>query len=125
MEKKAAVIKHKLAFRCLSHDDVLSDEFFPYLTKYTKKYDGLLSRNNINSTNNTWNKELVSNKIILHIKDTELPGPDTVFVVGELETMYLGILDGHGIVWSTHVPRFAELLLGGFQDYSKGCQATS
>ena len=32
-------------------------------------------------------------------------------MVGELEAMYVETLDGHGIAWSTHVSRFAELLL--------------
>ena len=35
----------------------------------------------------------------------------TVFMVGELEVMHVEMLDGHGIVRSTHVSRFAELLL--------------
>ena len=30
-------------------------------------------------------------------------------MVGELEAMYVEMLDGHGVVWSTHVSRFVEL----------------
>ena len=51
------------------------------------------------------------NKIILYIRDTELAGPAAVFMVGELEAMYVEMLDGHDIVWSTHISQFAELLL--------------
>ena len=32
---------------------------------------------------------------------TGLAGPGTVFMVGELEAIYVEMLDGHGIVWST------------------------
>ena len=32
-------------------------------------------------------------------------------MVGGLETMYLEMLDGHSIVWSTHVSQSVELLL--------------
>ena len=51
------------------------------------------------------------NKIILYIRDTELAGPGAVFMVGELGAMYVEMLDGHDIVWSTHVSQFAEFLL--------------
>ena len=47
--------------------------------------------NNVDSTNNTWIKELVLNKIILHIRDTELGSCGTVFIVGEFEAMYVEI----------------------------------
>ena len=73
------------------------------LTKYTNQYNSFLSTNNIDSTNDTWIKELVLNKIILCIRDTELAGPGIVFMVGELEAMYVEMLDAHGITWSTHV----------------------
>ena len=43
-------------------------------------------------------KEFALNKIIIYIRDTELAGCDTVFMVGELEAMYVEILDGHGII---------------------------
>ena len=93
--------------RSLSHGDVSSNELFyhtPCLTKYTNQYNSFLSTNNIDSTNDTWIKELVLNKIILYIRDTELASSGTVFTVGELEAIYVEMLDGHGIVWSTHVP---------------------
>ena len=60
------------------------------------------------------------NKIILYIRDTELAGPGTVFMVGELEALYVEIFDGHGIAWSTHLSRFAELLLSIVQGLLKG-----
>ena len=60
------------------------------------------------------------NKIILYIRDTELAGPGTVFMVGGLEAMYIEMLDGHGIAWSTHVFRFAELLLSRVPELLKG-----
>ena len=41
-------------------------------------------------------------------------------MVGELEAMYVEILDGHGIAWSTHVSRFAELLLSRVPGLLKG-----
>ena len=41
-------------------------------------------------------------------------------MVGELEAMYGEILDRHGIVWSTHVSRFAELLLARVPGLLKG-----
>ena len=124
----AAVIKHEHILRSLSHVEVSSNELFcrtPCLAIYTNQYNSLLSTNNIDSANDTWIKELVLNKIILYIRDTELAGPGTTFMVGELEAMYVEMLDGHGIVWGTHVSRFAELLLQGFQGYLKGCQVTS
>ena len=83
----------------------------PCLTKYINQYNSFLSTNNIDSTNDTWIKELVLNKIILYIRDTELASSGTIFLVGELEAMYVEMLDGHGSVWSTRVSPFAELLL--------------
>ena len=41
-------------------------------------------------------------------------------MVGELEAMYGEMLDRHGIVWSTHVSRFAELLLARVPGLFKG-----
>ena len=41
-------------------------------------------------------------------------------MVGELEAMYVEMLDGHGIAWSTHVFRFAELLLSRVPELLKG-----
>ena len=108
----AAVIKHEHTMRLLSHGDVSSNELFyrtPCLTKYINQYNSLLSTSNIDSTNDTWIKEHVLNKIILYIRDTELAGPGTAFMVGELEAKYVEMFDGHCIVWSTHVSRFARL----------------
>ena len=68
------------------------------LTKYTNQYNSFLSTNNIDSTKDTWIKKLALNKIILYIGDTELASSCTVFMVGELEAMYVEMLDGHGIV---------------------------
>ena len=110
----AAGIKDEHILRLLSHGDVSSNELFyhtPCLTKYTNQYNSFLSTNNIDPTNDTWIKELVRNKIILYIRDTELARAGTVFMVGELEAMSVAMLDGHGIVWSTNVSRFSELLL--------------
>ena len=110
----AAVIKDEYILPLLSHGDVSSNELFyhtPSLTKYTNQYNSFLSTNNIDPTNDTWIKELVRNKIILYIRDTELASAGTVFMVGELEAMSVAMLDGHGIVWSTNVSRFSELLL--------------
>ena len=110
----AVVIKHKHILRSLSHGDVSNNKLFyhtPCLTKYINQYNSFLSANNIDSTNDTWIKELVLNKIILYIRDTELATSGTIFLVGELEAMYVEMLDGHGNVWSTHVSPFAELLL--------------
>ena len=119
----AGVIKHEHILLWLSHGDVSSNGLFyhtPCLTKYTNQYNSFLSTNNIDSTNDTWIKELVLNKIILYIRDTELAGPGTVFMVGELEAMYVEMLDGHGIAWSTHVSQFAEFLLSRVPELLKG-----
>ena len=70
-------------------------------------------------------KELFLNKIILYIRDTELAGPGTVFMVGKRKAVYVEMLDGHGIVWSTHISGFAELLLPMIRGLLKGFQATS
>ena len=77
---------------------VMSCLITPRLTKYTNQYNSLLGKNNIDSINNTWTKELVLSKIILYIRDTELAGPGTVFMVGELKAVYAEMLDGHGTV---------------------------
>ena len=71
-------------------------------------------------TNDTWIKELFLNKIILYIRDKGLTGPGTVFMFGELPVMYAEMLDGHGIVWSTHVCRFAELFFARVPEFFKG-----
>ena len=55
--------------------------------KKQNQYHSFFSTNNIDSTNDTWIKELVLNKIILYIRETESAGRGTVFMVGELETM--------------------------------------
>ena len=105
----AAVIKHQHILRLLSHGDVSSNQLFyhtPSLTKSTNQYNSLLRKNNIDSINDTWIKELFLNKIILCIRDTELAGPGSVFMVGELKAVYVEMLDGHGIVWSTHISGF-------------------
>ena len=59
----------------------------PLSHKKQNQYHSFFSTNNIDSTNDTWIKELVLNKIILYIRETELAGAGTVFMVGELETM--------------------------------------
>ena len=87
----AAVIKHEYILRSLSHGDVSSNELFyhtPCLTKYTNQYNSFSNTNYKDSTNDTWIKELILNKIILYKRHTELAGPDTIFMVGELEAMY-------------------------------------
>ena len=71
-------------------------------------------------TNNTWIKELVLNKVILYITDTKLAGPGIAFMLGELEAIYVGVLDSSGTVWSTHIPGFAELLLAWVPGLLKG-----
>ena len=91
-----------------------------HLTKYTTQYNSFLSTNNIDSTKDTWIKKLALNKIILYIGDTELASSCTVFMVGELEAMYVEMLDGHGIVWSTHISCFAKLLLARVQGLLRG-----
>ena len=60
------------------------------------------------------------NKIILYIRDPELAGHGTVFMVGEFEAMYFEMLDGHGIAWSTQVSRFSEFLLSRVPGLLKG-----
>ena len=100
-KKMAAVIKDKYIFHSLSHCDISNKELFyctPCLTKYTNQYNRLFDTNSIGSTNDTWIKELVLNKITLYIRDTELAGLDTDFMVGGREAMYHEMLDGHGIV---------------------------
>ena len=119
----AAVIKHKHISHSLSHGDVSSNESFhhtPCLTKHTNQYNSFLSTSNIDSTNDTWIKELVLDKIILYIRDTELAGPGTFFMVDELEAMHVEMLDGHDITCSTHISRFAELLLSRVPELLKG-----
>ena len=54
------------------------------------------------------------------MRDTGLAGPGTVFMIGELETIYVEMLDGHGIVWSTPISRFVELLLARVSGLLKG-----
>ena len=119
----AAVIKHEHILLWLSHGDVSSNGLFyhtPRLTKYTNQYNSFLSTNNGDSANDTWLKEVVLNKIVLYIRDTELAGLGIVFMVGELEAMYVEMLGDHGIAWSTHVFRFAELLLSRVPELLKG-----
>ena len=90
-----AVIKHEHILHSLSHGDVSSNKLFyrsPCLTKYTNQYNSFLSTNNIDLTNDTWIKDLVLNKIILYIRDAELAGPGTVFMVSELEAMHVEML---------------------------------
>ena len=99
----AAVIKHGHILCSLSHGDVSGNVLFyhtPCLTKHTNQCNSLLSMNNIDSTNDTWINldDFVWNKIILYLKDTELAGTGTDFMVGELEAMYVEMLDGHNIV---------------------------
>ena len=65
-------------------------------------------------------KELVFNKIILYIGDTELAGPGTVFMVGELEALYVEMLDDNGIIWSTYGSRFAEFFFSRVPELLKG-----
>ena len=84
----AAVIKHEHILYSLSHGDVSSNELFyhtPCLRKYPNQYNSFSNTNNTDLANDTWIKELVLNKIILYIRNTELAGPSTVFMVGELE----------------------------------------
>ena len=63
-----------------------------------KQSNSFLNTNNIDSTNITWIKELVLNKIILYIRDTELASYGTVFMFGEPEAMYVEMISGHGII---------------------------
>ena len=119
----AAVSIHEHILRSVSHGDVSSNELFYHhhcITKYTNQYNSFLSTNNTDPTNDTRIKELVLNKNIIYIRDTELAGPGTVFMVGELEAIYVEMFDSHGIAWSTHVSRFAELLLSRVPVLLKG-----
>ena len=119
--KMAAVIKHKHIFRSLSHGDISSNELFyhtPCLTKYTNQYNTFLSTNNVDSTNDTWIKELVLNEIFLYIRDTELAGPGTIFMVGEHEAIYVETLKpmaSHGVLMYLDLQ---TCYFRGFQGYS-------
>ena len=116
----APVIKHKHILRSLSHCDVSSNELFyhtPWLMKYTNQYNSLFGTNNIDSTNDTWIKELVLNKIIPFIRDTELAGSGTVFMVGGSEAMYvemLVVMGSYGVLMYLDLQSF---YLQGFQGY--------
>ena len=93
----ATVIKNEHILRSVSHGDVSSNELFyhtPCLTKYTNQYNSFLSTNNIDSASDTWIKELALNKIILYIRDAELASSGTVFMVSELEAMYVEAMYG-------------------------------
>lgn len=110
----AATVNHEHILRCLSHGDVSSNEMFYHdkcLTKYTHKYNDIISKGNTDNKNDLWVKELVLNKIILYIKDIERVNPGTVFIVYELESMYEDMLIGYNIKWTSHVTRFADLLI--------------
>ena len=52
----------------------------------------------MDSANDIWIKELVLNNIILYVRNTELAGPGTVFMVDELEVMFVEMIGGHDIV---------------------------
>ena len=106
--------RHEHILHSLSHGDVLRNELFyhtPGLKKYINQCNSVLSSNNIDLTSDIWIKELVLNKINLYIRDTKLAGPGTVFMVVELEAIYVEMLDSSGIEWSTHVLQFAKPLL--------------
>ena len=80
----------------------------------------------MDSANDIWIKELVLNNIILYIRNTELAGPGTVFMVDELEVMFVEMLGGHDIVQSTQVSLdLQSFYFQWFQGCSKGFQATS
>ena len=71
-KKMAAISKHEHILRTLNHGDVSSNELFYHnrcLTKYTNQYNSFLSRKNIDSTDDTWLKELALNKMVLYIRD--------------------------------------------------------
>ena len=127
-KKIAAVIKHEHILHSVRHGDVSSNELFyhnPCLTKYSNQYNSFLSTNNIDPTNDTRIKELVLNKTIIYTRDTELAGPGTVFMAGELEDMYVEMLiamASHGVLMYLDLQSF---YFQGFQRYSKGFQATS
>ena len=119
----AAAINHEHLLRSLSGGDVSSNELFYHLSclaKHTRKYNNLKNKCNTDSVYDTWVKELYLNKIILYIKDTENSTPGTTFIAGELESMYASSLENHGIPWTAHVSRFADLLLERIPGLLKG-----
>ena len=113
-KQMAAVIKHDNVLCKLSSGDVSNNEMFYHnrcLNKYSRLYNSMVSKPSTASVNEEWIKELSLNKLLLHMKDIESTKPGTVFVVGELESMYAESLEGYGINWSCHVSRFANLLI--------------
>ena len=56
----------------------------------------------------------------MHKRFTELTSSGRVSMVDELEAMYVKMPGGHGIVWSTHVSRFAEILVARVPVLLKG-----
>ena len=119
----AVALCHEHVLQLLSMGDVSSNELFYHaacLNSYTKKYNNIKNIDNNDDNNAAWIKELVLNKIILHINDLEVYSPGNLFIVGELESMYIEMLDGHDIVCTSHVSRFAEHLLERVPGLHKG-----
>ena len=96
----------------LAVGDVVCNELFYHsncLKKLENDYKRLL-KTQLSSMNVDWTKTFALNKVISYICDTEQETPVTIFLVREMEKMYIAELKPHNIKITSHVTRFSEKL---------------
>ena len=97
--------------------DVICNGLFYHsncLKKLEKDYKRLL-KTQLSSMNDDWIKTFAPNKVISYIYDAEQETPGTIFLVREMEKMYIAELKPHNIEITAHVPRFLEKLTSSIE----------
>ena len=124
-----AVIGDDKLLRILSQGDVTANEIYyhSYDVKHCLQdfhYHYSKRQKQINSHNDQqpeidWNKMSALNKVFFHMCDVEQREPKSVFVVKEMEDLYIDLLQCHNIHIQSHVYRFADLLLSRSEELEK------
>ena len=114
--------------RILSSGDVASNEFFyhkenikPCLPNFHKKYQTECKNANdtVNEDDTDWLKSCALDKVYFYMYESEIQKKSSMFIVKDLENMYIDLLQCHNITVSSHVSRFSEDLITRYESLEK------
>ena len=117
MYDMALALGNEFLLSKLAVGDVACNELFyhsNWLKKLENDYKRLL-KTQLSSMNDDWIKTFALNKVISYIYDTEQETPGTIFLVREMEKMYIAELKPHNIEITSHVTRFSEKLTSSIE----------
>ena len=111
----ATKLNHETVLHLLSSGDVASNELYYHnkcydtiqyqCSKFTKS-----ESDKCPSMRDTECKQIALEKVIFHLKDSEMPDPENLYTMMELKTMYPDLLKSDNIHLNNHTTNFSELM---------------